>query len=199
MNQELSIYIPKAAEPQIREILKYQPLNIVVKKERKTRHGDYRKLKNNRHQITVNANLNNYQFLITLLHEIAHYHAYCSYGAQIKPHGIEWKQTFQKLMLPFLRPEVFPKSILPLLANYIKNPKASSDTDLPLVMALKAFDPPNKKTYIFQIQEGAKFIASNGKTFKKGKKRRSRYACMATDSGRMYAFNPNAEVKLLEG
>ena len=198
MNQDLSIYIPKAAEPQIREILKYQPLNIVVKKERKTRHGDYRKLKNNLHQITVNSNLNNYRFLITLLHEIAHYHAYCLYGALIKPHGTEWKQTFQKLMLPFLRPEVFPKSILPLLANYIKNPKASSDTDLPLVLALKAFDPPNKKTYIFQIQEGAKFIASNGKTFKKGKKRRSRYACMAIDSGRMYAFNPNAEVKLLE-
>ncbi|MEC8830515.1 MAG: sprT domain-containing protein, partial [Bacteroidota bacterium] len=101
-------------------------------------------------------------------------------------------------MLPFLRPEVFPKSILPQLANYIKNPKASSDTDLPLALALKAFDPPNKKTYVFQIQEGAKFIASNGKTFKKGKKRRSRYACMAIDSGRMYAFNPNAEVKLLE-
>ena len=198
MNQDLSIYIPKAAELQIREILKYQPLNIVVKKERKTRHGDYRKLKNNRHQITVNANLNNYRFLITLLHEIAHYHAYSSYGALIKPHGTEWKQTFQKLMLPFLRPEVFPKSILPLLANYIKNPKASSDTDLPLALALKAFDPPNKKTYIFQIQEGAKFIASNGKTFKKGKKRRSQYACMAIDSGRMYAFNPNAEVKLLE-
>ena len=198
MNQDLNIYIPKAAELQIREILKYQPLNIVVKKERKTRHGDYRKLKNNRHQITVNANLNNYRFLITLLHEIAHYHAYCSYGALIKPHGTEWKQTFQKLMLPFLRPEVFPKSILPLLANYIKNPKASSDTDLPLALALKAFDSPNKKTYIFQIQEGAKFIACNGKTFKKGKKRRSRYACMAIDSGRVYAFNPNAEVKLLE-
>ena len=146
MNQDLSIYIPKAAELQIREILKYQPLNIVVKKERKTRHGDYRKLKNNRHQITVNANLNNYRFLITLLHEIAHYHAYCSHGALIKPHGKEWKQTFQKLMLPFLRPEVFPKSILPQLANYIKNPKASSDTDLPLALALKAFDPPNKKT-----------------------------------------------------
>ena len=198
MNQDLSIYIPKAAESQIREILKYQPLNIVVKKERKTRHGDYRKLKNNRHQITVNANLNKYRFLITLLHEIAHYHAYCFYGALTKPHGREWKQSFQKLMLPFLRPEVFPKSILPLLANYIKNPKASSDTDLPLTLALKAFDPPNKKTYIFQIQEGAKFIASNGKTFKKGKKRRSRYTCMAIDSGRMYAFNPNAEVKLLE-
>ena len=198
MNQDLSIYIPKAAESQVREILKYQPLNIVVKKERKTRHGDYRKLKNNRHQITVNANLNNYRFLITLLHEIAHYRAYCSYGALIKPHGTEWKQTFQKLMLPFLRPEVFPKSILPLLANYIKNPKASSDTDLPLALALKTFDPPNKKIYIFQIQEGTKFIASNGKTFKKGKKRRSRYACMAIDSGRMYAFNPNAEVKLLE-
>ena len=198
MNQDLSIYVPKAAELQIREILKYQPLNIVVKKERKTRHGDYRKLKNNLHRITVNANLNKYRFLITLLHEIAHYRAYCSYGTLIKPHGTEWKQTFQKLMLPFLRPEVFPKSILPLLANYIKNPKASSDTDLPLVLALKAFDPPNKKTYIFQIQEGAKFIASNGEKFKKGKKRRSRYACMAIDSGRMYAFNPIAEVKLLE-
>jgi hypothetical protein len=39
---------------------------------RQTRHGDYRKGVNGKHEITVNSNLNKYKFLITLIHEISH-------------------------------------------------------------------------------------------------------------------------------
>ena len=37
-----------------------------------------------------------------------------------------------------------------------------------------------------------------GKVYKKGKKRRTRYECISIDSGRIYAFNPNAEVELMD-
>ena len=108
MQQTLNQYIPQPAIAYVLELLKHDNLVVKIKNERKTRHGDYRKLPNGKHQITVNANLNQYRFLITLIHEIAHFEAYKNYNRFIKPHGKEWKQTFQHLMLPVLNPEVFP-------------------------------------------------------------------------------------------
>lgn len=198
MNKDLTSYIPAAASDQVLQLLNDDSLQVLIKTPRKTRHGDYRKLNNGCHQITVNSNLNPYRFLVTLLHEIAHFEAYKIYGSAIKPHGKEWKSTFQRLALPFLRPEIFPNQTLPFLAHYFKNPKASSDSDVLLSRSLKQFDPPNEKTYIFELVEGAKFKASNGKIFLKGKKRRTRFEATELNSGRSYAFNPNAEVELIK-
>ena len=58
---------------------------------------------------------------MTLIHEIAHLVAFEKFGRNIKPHGNEWKYTFQRLMVPFIRPEIFPGQILPLLARHFKN------------------------------------------------------------------------------
>lgn len=132
MQHTISHYIPEASVTKVLQLLEHDNLTVLVKKERKTRHGDYRKLPNGKHQITVNGSLNKYRFLITLIHEIAHLEAYKNFGKFIKPHGKEWKTTFQYLMLPFLNPDVFPSEILPILAKHFKNPKASSDTDVKL-------------------------------------------------------------------
>lgn len=197
MQQTLEEYIPQASIPKVLELLKHDNLTVKVKTERKTRHGDYRKLPNGKHQITVNANLNHYKFLITLLHEIAHFEAYKNYGRFIKPHGMEWKRSFQYIMLPFLNPEVFPQELLPLLAKHFKNPKASSDTDAKLSLALKQFDAPSNKTLIFEVPFGSLFKIYNGRVFKKGDKRTKRFECLEVSTGKLYLFNPNAEVELL--
>ena len=198
MQTHLLDFIPPAAQPMITELLAIDHLVVKVKNERKTRHGDYRELPNGKHQITINSNLNIYRFLTTLIHEIAHFEAYRRHGRFIKPHGKEWKQTFQHLMLPFLRPEIFPLELLPLLANHFKNPKASSDTDTKLSYALKQFDESNDKTYVFELPLNTTFKLYNGRVFKKGNKRRKRYECVEISSGKLYLFNPNAEVELLE-
>lgn len=197
MHNTLQEYIPYQSIPQVVELLDHEHLTVKIKKERKTRHGDYRKLPNNTHQITINSNLNHYRFLITLIHEIAHFEAFRNYGRHIKPHGKEWKRTFQTLMLPFLRPNIFPNELLPLLAKHFKNPTASSDTDVNLALALKQFDPPNDKTYIFEVPMGREFKLYNGRVFKKGVKRRTRHEGVEVATGRLYLFNPNAEVELL--
>ncbi len=197
MQDILQKHIVTEAIPQVLRLLEYDNLTVLVKKERKTRHGDYRKLPNGKHQITVNGNLNEYRFLITLIHEIAHFEAYKAFGRAIKPHGIEWKRTFQHLMLPFLNPNIFPSKILPLLANHFKNPKASSDTDVALALALKQFDEPNDKTYVFEVPIGSTFQLYNGRLFKKGGKRTKRFECVEINSGKVYLFNPNAEVELM--
>ncbi|MBC2846529.1 SprT-like domain-containing protein [Winogradskyella flava] len=190
--------IPESAQPKVEILLAKDNLVVKVKSERKTKHGDYRALPNGKHQITVNSNLNKYRFLITLIHEIAHFEAYKNYGRSIKPHGKEWKMTFQHLMLPFIRPEVFPMELLPLLAKHFKNPKASSDTDTQLALALKRFDEPNDKTYVFEVPLGHNFMLYNGRVFKKGDKRRKRIECIEVKTGRLYLFNPNAEVELID-
>jgi len=153
---------------------------------------------NGLHQITVNASLNKYRFLITLVHEIAHLVAFEQHGRRIKPHGLEWKRTFQHLMVPFIRPEVFPLQLLPIIANHFKNPKASSSTDARLSIALKAFDEDERKnSYVFELSEGSIFRLYNGRLFKKGKKKVKRYECVEMSTGRLYLFQPNAEVELV--
>lgn len=198
MQHHLKEYLPEEAISHVLELLKHDQLVIKVKNERKTRHGDYRKLPNNKHQITINANLNPFRFLMTLIHEIAHFEAYQNHGRFIKPHGKEWKRTFQHLMLPFLNPQIFPEHLLPLLAKHFKNPKASSDSDAILALALKQFDVPNDKTYVFEVPLGTSFKLYNGKVFKMGNKRTKRYECVEIKTGRLYLFNPNAEVEIIK-
>ena len=173
-------------------------MHLKIVNERITRHGDYRRDAQGFHLITVNASLNKYRFLITLIHEISHLVAFENFGRNIKPHGEEWKHTFQRLMVPFIRPEIFPNQLLPLLAKHFRNPKASSDTDAKLAIALKQFDQKETdKNYIFEIPMGSHFRIHNGKIFKKTALRVKRYECMEISSGRMYLFQPNAEVELL--
>ena len=197
MSETLSKYIPEHAVKPVFELIVVNQVHLKIVNERTTRHGDYRKGLSGKHEITVNSNLNKYKFLITLIHEIAHLVAFEKFGRQIKPHGNEWKYSFQQLMVPFIRPEIFPNHLLPLLARHFKNPTASSDTDATLSLALKQFDQQNDKNYIFEIPYGCVFRIPNGKIFKKIALRVKRYECIEVNSGRIYLFNPNAEVEVI--
>lgn len=197
MKEILGRYIPERAVDQVFDLIIKCNVHLKIVNERVTRHGDYRRMPDGRHQITVNASLNKYRFFITLIHEIAHLIAFEKYGRYIKPHGIEWKKTFQQLMLPYIHPEIFPTRLLPVIAHHFKNPRASSDTDEKLALALKQYDPANDKNYIFELPLGSVFRLYNGRIFKKGDKRVKRYECVELNTGKIYLFNPNAEVELL--
>lgn len=199
MDEVLKKYVPERTVVPCLELIRVNRVHLKIVNERVTRHGDYRKRNDGKHQITVNASLNKYRFLITLIHEIAHLVAFEKFGRQIKPHGTEWKRTFQYLMLPFIRPEVFPSKLLPLLARHFKNPKASSSTDAHLSIALKQYDEQKSdKTYVFELPLGSVFRIYNGRLFKKGNKRTKRYECVEVKTGRMYLFQPNAEVEVIQ-
>ncbi|MBP6074584.1 MAG: SprT-like domain-containing protein [Flavobacterium sp.] len=198
MNDTLARYIPEHAVRPVFELIVSNQVHLKIVNERQTRHGDYRRSLNGKHEITVNASLNQYKFLITLIHEIAHLAAFEKFGRHIKPHGNEWKITFQRLMVPFIRPEIFPQHLLPLLARHFRNPSASSDTDTTLSLALKQFDQQNDKNYVFEIPYGSIFRISNGKIFKKIAVRTKRFECLEISTGKTYLFNPNAEVELLK-
>ena len=196
MNEILRKYIPENSFHLLSEILQEHPIAIKIVNNRKTKHGDFKKKPNLQPEITINNSLNKYQFLLTLVHELAHFTTFKKHK-RVKPHGKEWKQNFQHLMLPFLQPSIFPKELLPFLANYLKNPKASTGSDTNLTFALKQYNAKSDKSFIFEIELGSFFVFNN-KTFEKGALRRTRFECVEVENQKKYLFNKNAEVKLLE-
>ena len=194
--QVLQNYITEKAIPLVEYLIKEYRINLKIVSQRQTKHGDFRTFANGRTQITVNNNLNPEQFLLTLVHEIAHHVTYKKFG-RVQPHGKEWKTVFQHLMLPFLQPDIYPKSILPHLANYLKNPKASTDSDVNLSLALKGGVAEDGKTFIFEIPYGSVFEFKNT-LYKRQTKRRTRYECLNLSNKRVYLFSKHAEVKLVE-
>ena len=196
MATQLSDHIPEKAAIAVLNLLTEHTVNIKITGHRSSKHGDFRKLQNGEFQITVNGDLNKYHFLLTLVHEIAHLRTYLQ-KKRHKPHGIEWKRNFQRLMLPFLNPEIFPNDLLPHLAKHLKNPRASTGTDTNLTYALKQHDAHSEKHFIFEIPEGSLFRFKN-KNYIKGSLRRTRFECVQVDSKKKYLFNKNAQVKALE-
>lgn len=200
MSEVLSKYLPEHAVVPCFELIKLNRVHLKIVNERKTRHGDYRKGLSGKHEITVNANLNKYRFLITLIHEIAHLVAFEKFGRNILPHGVEWKMSFQRLMVPLIRPEIFPESVLPLVANHFRNPTASSDTDARLAFALKQFDERKPDVYfVHEVPSGSLFRIKNGRIFQKKGLRTKRYECIEVQTGRLFLFNANAEVEIIPG
>lgn len=200
MSEVLSKYLPEHAVLPCFELIKINSVHLKIVNERQTRHGDYRKGISGKHEVTVNANLNKYRFLITLVHEIAHLVAFEKFGKHIKPHGVEWKMTFQRLMVPFIRPEIFPHSVLPLVANHFRNPTASSDTDAKLAFALKQFDERKVDIhFVHEVPSGSFFRIKNGRVFQKKGLRVKRYECIEVKTGRTFLFNANAEVEIIPG
>lgn len=198
MNQKeqiLSKYLPQAAIKEVMQLLELNPCMVRISRARVTKHGDFRRYADGSMRITINNDPNPYRFLITLIHELAHLVAYKEFG-RVRPHGREWQTTFQRIMLPLLRPEVFPGEILSCLARYLIRPRASTDGDLSLSLALREYDPKNGKTLVQELPEESIFLYRD-RTFVKGGKRRTRYECTEVSTHRKYVFHPNAEVELL--
>ena len=186
--------IPKSSVEYVRGLISSENIIFKIKKSRRTKHGDFSIKKNGLVIITINEDLNAYRFLITLIHEISHYFSVKNHGVHIKPHGIEWKNTFKKLLLPIINNDIFPDQILKFLSNYAKNPKASTDSHSDLSLALNNYNI-NKSKYVFNLNNGEIFRASNKRKYKMIKKLRKRYECMDVSSKKLYLFNPNAVVE----
>tara|TARA_B100001939_G_scaffold79022_1_gene66910 strand:+ start:178 stop:768 length:591 start_codon:yes stop_codon:yes gene_type:complete len=196
MHNELSKYIPKNSIHRIAKWIEILQIDLKFVKPRITKLGDFRYNYKNGLQITINNDLNPYQTLITLVHEIAHAFVYKKFGSKVKAHGKEWKEMYKSLMLNFLKPNIFPSDILSCLSLHIINPAASSNSDTDLVLILRKYDDKNHFN-ISQIEFGEKFNFS-GKIFIKEEKLRKRFKCLNTQNQRYYLFNPTTIIKIFK-
>lgn len=193
----LKKHLPVNAQNYCYHIWKSYPFNFKVTKKRETKLGDYRyHYSQKTHTITVNGDLNEYAFLVTYLHEVAHLRTHLQFGNKVKPHGTEWKNEFKKVLAPLMNEDVFPESLLTALKNYLVNPKASSCTDINLLKALGEFD--QQKGFLKFLSE-----VNLGETFKFNKKyyvkestMRTRAICKELDSGKKFYISEAAQVEV---
>lgn len=195
MNLDFYSFLPAAAQERCASLIGDNNVQIKVVRQRKTKHGDFRVQRGKLVTITLNAMENPYRFLLTFLHEWAHYSVFSNYRKRQKPHGIVWQNTFHALVSPFLTTDFFPESLLTPLKKHMQKPKATFAADTPLMLALRQFDPPNDKKCIFELEQGTLFRAFDGRVFQKGLKRRTRFLCTCIQTKRQYLFPPFVEVK----
>ena len=200
LNRNQSIlhkYIPEKAVPIIAEWVYKYDFKLRVKKSRASKYGDYRPpAYGKNHLITINYDLNKYAFLITLVHEIAHLVNYNTNKSRVKPHGIEWKHHYKLLIQPFLFPDIFPADVIEELSRYMRNPAASSCSDIDLLRVLKKYDANQDTILLEDVPLGETFKFNKNRYFVKGERVRKRYECKELPSNHSYLFNPLTEVLL---
>jgi SprT protein len=191
----LEKYIPaKAAEILAQWIYVYD-FKLKIKKSRATKLGDYRPPIDGNHLITINNNLNQYAFLLTLIHEVAHLTNWQKHKNRVKPHGNEWKEEFKLLMKPFLELSIFPDDVLSAILKYLNNPAASSCSDNNLQRVLKKHDTQSNLVLLESMPAGSVF-KSKGAAYRKLERVRTRYLCINIETNKKYLFSGVAEVAL---
>ena len=196
----LQKYIPADAIDDCVEWISQHRISVRIKRSRQSKYGDYHPPSNGQnHKITINNDLNPYAFLITFTHEVAHLICFNRFGHHAAPHGIEWKREFKNLLIPFLYKNIFPDDIKSAVIGYLKNPAASSCSDLPLQKALSQYNLKEKGwVHLEELNEGTLFKIRNGKAFIKGRKLQKNFECLEVLKKNKYFINPLMEVAAID-
>lgn len=201
--------MPEAAVPVFLELMADDQLQLKITPHRISKSGDFRAPYGGQPaRITVNGTLNPFAFLITLIHEFAHYHAWLNHRHAKQsftlrrthrplPHGKEWKIQFNLLMQPLLNEEVFPADVLQILQKYLENPKASTGADHILARTLRRYDPPDHTLRLEELPPDALFTINGKRNFRKKEQLRKRYRCICLNTNKVYLVSANAPVELL--
>lgn len=198
--QALAAFLPEGSFEQVVQYIHHYKVHLTISKHRKSVLGDYRHSgRDSNHRISVNGNLNKYEFLITLLHELAHLLTYECHRSRVEPHGKEWKTQYSRLLADFVQHKIFPEEIERALQKSILNPAATANGETELLLLLRRYDTAKKTglLHIADVAEGALFQTENGKLFRKGPRRRKRYECVEIKTGLQYTFSPITEVRVL--
>lgn len=195
-NSVLKKYVPLEYVDLVTDLLLHHTVVFKIVKPRKTKLGDFRAgIRNEKHQITVNGDLNKYSFLITTLHEFAHLVTYEEHGRNASPHGKEWKNNFTQLLIPIIDKGHLPKPIENALMKSLVNVKASSCTDVNLQRVLITFDERKDNLSTLESLEKNSIFELDGRLFEKGVLRRTRFLCKEQNGKRQFLVNRLAIVK----
>jgi SprT protein len=193
----LQNYLPPETGDAVTTYLQQYKVHLTIAKERKSILGDYRhRTHQANHRISVNGNLNQFSFLITLLHEIAHLLTFEQHSNKVQAHGREWKMIFGQLLKQFVEHKIFPTDIESELLQSLKNPAASSCAEEGLLRVLRKYDlKENHLRLIEELPVNTLFRIKGGRVFQKGEQLRKRFKCKEIATGKLYLFSPVYEVE----
>jgi SprT protein len=199
--EALRSYLPEGCFEQVVAYIHHYKVHLTVTRQRKTILGDYRHAHGgSHHRITVNGNLNRYEFLITLLHELAHLLTFDAFGNRAEPHGKEWKAAYSRLLTDFVQLGIFPEDIRQALQQSILNPAATTAGETGLIRVLRKYNEQQRNDLVLleQVPEGGTFMIRDGRVFRRGKQLRKRIKGVEISTGLGYLFSPLYEVKQME-
>lgn len=200
LRSSLEKYVPADAVDDCVEWITQHRISVRIKRSRQTKYGDYYPPTGGQsHKITINHDLNQYAFLITFIHEVGHLICFNKHGNRVAPHGAEWKREFKNLLIPVLYKNIFPDDIKSALIGYLKNPAASSCSDLQLQKSLSAYNiKKDGWVHLEDLVEGTIFKIHNGKAFIKGRKLQKNFECLSFGNRHKYFINPLMEVMAVD-
>jgi SprT protein len=164
-----------------------EPVSVTITRQRRTRHGDFRwNATGSKVKITVNRNLGKPEFLITLLHEIAHYFTWKQYGNKARPHGTPWKDNFAGLLQQAVEKELFHSPVKEVVQETMIHKRrlgGTADRELSLITERES---GIVRTHVNDLLPGAVFSLENGLRLRIIKKLRTRFFCQQVGSKRLF-------------
>jgi hypothetical protein len=191
----LKKYLPLGALEYCCELIILYKLHLHIEIERKDRLGDYSPHLGNGNRISINHNLNPFDFLITFIHELAHHVTHQKYGPNHQSHGAEWKHEFKNCMRPVVMLRVFPPGIEVPLIHHMKSPKYTHSGDVQLMKALMKYNHTQElilddlaENTLFKMKLNSRIV------FRKLHKLRTYIMCEDIANGRKYKIHAIAKI-----
>ncbi|MDQ0476821.1 MULTISPECIES: SprT-like domain-containing protein [Chryseobacterium] len=188
----LEKYLPDQCLPHLKKWFGGYPIHIKITRGRNSKLGDYRKMPDKSHQITINSTLQPQLFFFVLTHELAHLLAFENFGHRISPHGAEWKHTFRTMLLESI--SVYAEDLKPIIFKFLKSPKANFMSSPDLVRYFHIEDYEDETSYIEDLDVKDRFIYRK-QIYIIEEKRKKNYLCTQLDTDKKYIFKPLARVE----
>ncbi len=204
LDKALSYHIPADAVNYVAALIKQHGVQLRITNQRFTKNGDFIHGVNGcPHRLSINGNLNKYEFLLVFLHEFSHLKVYEQYGKSCKPHGKQWKHIYGTLIRDCIGRGYFPSVLTDPLMTYSYRVRATGVANMAVTAILRDSDDTDSSDagwkFLEEIPPSAIFKMSNGRVYQKLEKRRTRYKCQCVKTKRYYVIHGGAKVFSLMG
>lgn len=186
----LEQFLPQNSSIFIQKWLKEEHCHIRITKNRESKLGDYKPLREGGHQITINSTLEPIFFFFVLTHELAHLITFVE-NRKVLPHGKEWKQNYRNMLLESIH--IYPENLQPLIINFSKSPKANFMANPELVRYFYS-NPTEDSAFIDDFCVGSKFRYRKHEYLIE-ERRKKTYLCKNLHTGRKFIFKSCARVE----
>ena len=194
----LSNHLPVQAVGMVYDYLNRHRVHFHISRGRTTKLGDYRwpQGNHNYHEMSINGDLNPYLFLWVFLHEAAHLETHLHHD-RVSPHGHEWQSEYAQLIKSHTA--LFPAEVQPLLVRYTHRVPLNRTLLRQIEAELHRHDPgydPGEHITLDRLPVGSLFRLKTKPDilFESLERRRTRWLCRDTASGRTYTVSATAEI-----